>query len=168
MDLLSVHGGLIGWTIITFIVLLVVLKATAWPSILGALDEREKAIRESLKAAEKAKEDAVRISKEYEEMINKARHEAQEIINAGKSTAEKMKSEILAEAQTKSQNIIAKAKTEIEQEREKAKEEIRGVVVELTINTASKLISKVLDPKDHLALINQSIDEIKIGKVNEN
>jgi F-type H+-transporting ATPase subunit b len=40
MDLLTPHPGLIIWTIITFVVVLVVLKAKVWGPLLAALDER--------------------------------------------------------------------------------------------------------------------------------
>lgn len=168
MGLLEVHSGLTLWTIITFIVLLIVLSKTAWPAIVGALDEREKKIRESLDEADKAREEAVRISKEYDSMVAKARHEAQGIIEEGRKVAEKMKNEIVSDAQGQSSRMLEKAKIEIEQERDKAKDEIRDMVVELTISTTSKLLSKTLDSKDHINLINQSLDEIKAGMQNEN
>ena len=39
--MLEINPGLILWTIITFIILLVVLRAVAWKPLLGALTARE-------------------------------------------------------------------------------------------------------------------------------
>jgi F-type H+-transporting ATPase subunit b len=41
-SLLDVNPGLIIWTILTFLLLLIILKKIAWKPILTALDKREK------------------------------------------------------------------------------------------------------------------------------
>ena len=53
--MLTVQGGLLFWTIITFLILLVVLKKIAWKPILDALESREKEIKDALNAAEKSR-----------------------------------------------------------------------------------------------------------------
>jgi F-type H+-transporting ATPase subunit b len=40
--LLTPHAGLIVWTIVTFVIVLLVLKATVWKPLLGALEEHQK------------------------------------------------------------------------------------------------------------------------------
>ena len=55
--LLDPHVGLIIWTIITFLVVLFVLKKFAWPHLLAALDEREKRISDAIAAAEQARQE---------------------------------------------------------------------------------------------------------------
>jgi len=42
MDLITPSIGLIFWTSIVFIILLVILRAVAWKPILSAVQEREK------------------------------------------------------------------------------------------------------------------------------
>ena len=46
-SLLDVNPGLIFWTVITFVLLLLILKKMAWKPILSSLDERENFIKES-------------------------------------------------------------------------------------------------------------------------
>ena len=46
-SLLDVNRGLIFWTTITFIILLLILKKMAWKPILTSLNERENFIKES-------------------------------------------------------------------------------------------------------------------------
>ena len=57
MELVTPEIGLIFWTTIVFLLLLIVLKKYAWQPILAAVDERNKSIEETLKAADKAKEE---------------------------------------------------------------------------------------------------------------
>ncbi|MDP6038416.1 MAG: F0F1 ATP synthase subunit B, partial [Candidatus Latescibacteria bacterium] len=47
MDLLNPNSGLIIWTLITFVLVLLVLKKVAWGPLLSALDQRETNIREA-------------------------------------------------------------------------------------------------------------------------
>ena len=42
--MVEVHGGLLFWSVVTFLLLLVVLKKIAWGPILTALEDREKEI----------------------------------------------------------------------------------------------------------------------------
>ena len=62
--LLTPEPGLIIWTIITFLVVLVILSKTVWKPLLAALDERPRGNREQVITAVAA-EDPVRIYTEY-------------------------------------------------------------------------------------------------------
>ena len=59
--LLDVNPGLIFWTVITFILLLLILKKMAWKPILSSLNERENFIKESVERAETAKKESEEI-----------------------------------------------------------------------------------------------------------
>ncbi len=56
--------GLFLWTILTFLVLLVLLAKFAWKPLLTLLDRREEMIRLSLDDAEKAKQELQRLQQE--------------------------------------------------------------------------------------------------------
>ncbi|MEW6062201.1 MAG: F0F1 ATP synthase subunit B, partial [Bacteroidota bacterium] len=62
--MLDINPGLIIWTIITFVLLVIVLGKIAWKPLLQALESREKEIAEALHAAEQAKKDAERMMQE--------------------------------------------------------------------------------------------------------
>ena len=78
--LLDVNPGLIIWTLVTFVALLLILKKVAWKPILTALDQRENAIKESLEKAEKAKDEAQKILNENQASLAKAEDESRKII----------------------------------------------------------------------------------------
>jgi F-type H+-transporting ATPase subunit b len=158
--MLDVHGGLLAWTVITFVLLLVVLKVIAWKPILSALDAREKEIKDSLAAAELAKTKAEEVSNDYEVMIQKAQAEALKIISDGKSAGEKIKADIEDSAKQNANDIINNAKVQINAEREKAIKDIQSVVVEISIKAAEKVIVKNLDTDDNRKIINDTLDEI--------
>ena len=118
--MLEVHGGLLAWTVVTFLILLVILKKVAWGPILSALESREAEIRDALNSAAKAREDAEKASRDYEELVKKARAEAQQIVADGKAAGERVKNDIETAASGKADEIIEKAKAQIDVERVKA------------------------------------------------
>ena len=158
--MLEVHGGLLAWTVLTFVLLLVVLKKVAWGPILDALDARENEIKDALNAAEKAREEAERVSSDYEDSIRKAQAEAQQIISDAKTAGEKVKLDLEAIASVKADEIIEKAKAQIDAERVKVISEIKTVAVEISLSAAAKVIERNLDSDDNRKLVNEALEGI--------
>ena len=158
--MLEVHGGLLAWTVLTFVLLLVVLKKVAWGPILDALDARENEIKDALNAAEKAREEAERVSSDYEDSIRKAQAEAQQIISDAKTAGEKVKLDLETIANEKADEIIEKAKAQIDTERVRVISEIKMVAVEISLSAATKVIEKNLDSDDNRKLVNEALEVI--------
>jgi len=158
-NLLRFDTGLMIWTWITFIAVLVILGTKAWKPMIKALENRENFIRESLEEAHAARKEADKVALEYEEMISKARHEVQEIVAAGKETAERMKAEILNEAKDKSAGILKQAEVTISAERDKAIAQIRNQIVDISMAAAEKIIKKSLSQEDNVRLIEDALKD---------
>lgn len=152
--------GLIIWTIITFLVLLFILKKAAWKPILDLLHQREATIAGSLQRAEEAKSEAERLLKEHSEKIAKAEAESQRIIDEGRQLAEKIKENITVEAKAASDKIIKDAKDDIEKSRQAALESIRSEISNIAISAASKIISDNLNEKVDKKLVDKMIDNL--------
>jgi len=158
---LSFDPGLFMWTIVTFLIVLFILKWKAWGPLMDALDKREKDIREALSSAEKAREEADKVAEDYDKMIRKAQEESQQIVVESKATGERVRKEITETAEKEAREILAKAQVQISSEKEKALQEIRSVVVDLSIQAASKVIEKNLDSEDNRRIINDTIKGIE-------
>jgi F-type H+-transporting ATPase subunit b len=158
-NLLSFDTGLMVWTWITFLVVVVVLGWKAWRPMINALQKREDFIRESLAEAEEARKEAEKVARDYEEMVTKARQEAQAIVASGKETAERMKADILKESQEKAQAMISQAEAQISAERDKAILEIRGQIVDLSLMAAEKVLAKTVSKADNQRIIEDAIKE---------
>src|SRR5665213_79710 len=59
--LLSPNGGVMVWTLVIFIVLLLVLSKYAFKPITKAVEEREKALADAIEAAQRDRDDANRL-----------------------------------------------------------------------------------------------------------
>jgi len=153
--------GLFLWTILTFVVLLVLLAKFAWKPLLAMLDRREEMIRQSLDDAEKAKQELQRLQQESKEILSNARVEAQSILAKSRSEAEKLKGEIRQEAKVQADSILRDAEKQIQVETEKAITVIKNEVVDLSLLVASKLIKKNLSKEDNQSLIEESLKQVE-------
>jgi len=154
---LSFDPGLFMWTIVTFFIVLAILKWKAWGPLIDALDKREEDIRNALSSAEKAREEADKVAEDYEEMIRKAQAEAQKIVAESKAAGERVREEIKVTAEKEAGDILEKAQHQIQTEKEKAVQEIRSSVVEFSLQAAAKVIEKNLDSEDNRRLIKETV-----------
>ena len=152
--------GIFLWTIVTFLIVLFILKVKAWGPLVEALEKREKQVEDSLKATKKAIEEAERVSNDYEESIRKAQAKAQQIISDAKTTGEKVKLDLETVANKKADEIIEKAKAQIDTERVRVINEIKTVAIEISLSAAAKVIEKNLDSDDNRKLVKEALEDI--------
>lgn len=159
-SLIDVNPGLIIWTVITFVILLFVLKKVAWKPILTALDQREASIRESIERAEQAKAEAQKILDENNSNLAKAEDESRKLIEQGREYAEKMKNQILQEGKEQSKKIIDDAAAEIDRRKEAAFNELKNQIADIALLVAEKLLNEKLDPQTYKKITDKYINEI--------
>jgi F-type H+-transporting ATPase subunit b len=164
--MLDINPGLIIWTIITFVIVLAILRFTAWRPILAALAAREEKIRTSLEQAEQARDEAHRLLDENKRQQAQAEAQSQRIVEEGRALGDRLKSEIMEKARTASQQMIDQAKGEIQREKDVALKELRTEVADLAIMAAGKILETQLDPAKHRQLVDSAISSItKTGRV---
>jgi len=157
--------GLIIWTLISFIILLLLLWKVAYKPITKALKKREDTIRGSLEEAKKSRESAETLLGDYKKQLAQAREEAQKILSEGKMMGENVKKEIIQKAHEESNQIVKRAQEEIGFQKKKALMDLKERITDLTIMAASKVIEKSLDKKDHEQLLEEYIS--KVGELYE-
>ncbi|MGE5411311.1 MAG: F0F1 ATP synthase subunit B [Clostridiales bacterium] len=158
--LLDVNPGLIFWTGITFLILLFILKKVAWKPIIGALDERENFIKDSMQRAEVAKNEAERLLEENKANLARAEEEAQKVIAQGREFAEKLKAQILSESKAEAQKMIENASAEIKRKNVEAFESLKAEVAMIAVQAAEKILRENLDKEKQNNLVNKFIDEL--------
>ena len=158
--LLEAHTGTIIWTLITFAVVLVVLKAAVWKPLLQALDEREQKIRESLAAAEKARAESQANLDEQQRLLEQAHDEARSLVAQAREAAERVSHEIVAEARQEAEHTAEAMRREIESDRLAALDQLRREVAELAVRAASMIIDAELDNEKNRKLVDDMISRI--------
>jgi F-type H+-transporting ATPase subunit b len=149
--------GLFIWTILTFLVLLVLLSKFAWTPLLAALKERQDRISQSLDAAKHASEEGERLRRESAEIIRQAHVEAGSIVAASRADAERLREETKQKARTEAAAILAAAERQIQAEAVRARDEVRREAADLSVAIASKLIRRNISVEDNRALIDEMI-----------
>lgn len=161
--MLEINPGLIVWTIITFVIVLVILRATAWKPLLGALTAREEKIRSSLKDAQDAQQQARALLEENRKQLALAEEQSQRIIREGRDMGERLKAEILEKANASARSAVEQAREEIQREKESALTQLRSEVADLAIQAAGKILDANLDTAKQRALVDAVIRDINKG-----
>ncbi len=161
--LLRVDPGLLLWTIITFLVLVLILWKTAWKPIVEALDARAEKVRFEIDNAERSRQEAEKLLVQHKAMMDNAKAEATQIIVKGREEAELLKNEMMDKAHSEAKSIADRAKKEIEIAKEKALADIKREVVVLSTEIASKILSKNINPEDQKGLVEETLN--KMGTV---
>ena len=142
---LTVEGGLMFWTIVIFLLLLVVLKRFAWPAILGAVEAREQALERQLAEAARDREQAAALLAEHQKLIGDAKSQAHGIIVEARSVAEKDRALAIEKTRQEQEELLARARREIGAERDRAVAELRREAVDISLAAATRLIEKRMD-----------------------
>ena len=148
MDLVTPDIGLIFWTTVSFAILYFILAKFAWKPILGAVNEREKSIKDALSAAEMAKEEMASLKADNEKILNEAKLQRESLLKEAREIRSRIIADAESEATEKANKLIESAKTAIENEKSAAMKELNNTVVDLSLNIAEKLLSKELDNKE--------------------
>ena len=164
MDLVTPGFGLVFWTIISFLILLIVLRKLAWKPILGALSDREEGIQNALDAAEKAKLEMANLNADNERLLQEARAERETMMKEAREIKSKMISDAKEEAQAEANKTIANAQTAIESEKKAAISELKSTVATLSVDIAEKMVKGQLSDKSkQLELINSMLNDAKLN-----
>jgi F-type H+-transporting ATPase subunit b len=145
MNFLDIQAGPILWTILNFLILLLLLWKVAWKPILNALNAREQSINDALDRAETARHDAERILADNQKALQKADEEAQRVLRESREYSERVRSEAAAKAQEESRRLVEQAQQEIERSKQQALVELRGEVANLAVSGAERILNETLD-----------------------
>jgi F-type H+-transporting ATPase subunit b len=163
MDLVTPGFGLIFWTAITFIFLLIILRKFAWKPILGAVSEREEGIKNALNEADKARQEMENLKSDNELILKEARAEREALLKDARSIKDKMIADAKDDATNQANKIVEQAKASIESEKQAALTELRNQVAELSVGIAEKVIKEELSNKDkQIALIDKMLENTTI------
>ncbi|HEX5224803.1 MAG TPA: F0F1 ATP synthase subunit B [Solirubrobacteraceae bacterium] len=163
--LITPNVGLMIWTIVVFVISLLILRRLVFPRIGEALDNRAKAISGDLDAATHTREEAEKVLEEYRERLKEARAQSEEIVQRARQAADTHEQE----AKAKGQDILAEAakkgERDIEAATRRALDDIRKEIADLTILATEKVTRKTLDTADQRQLVEQALNELDFSGI---
>lgn len=142
MEGLGINPVLVIAQIISFTILLVVLKKFLYSRIQAALEERREAVKKTF--ADKAELEAKLVAFDHEraELQERARASVQEIISQAKKDATDLKRQMVDKAAAESEREFNQAKELISQEKIKAQKDIAVYLEDLNKSVITKLLSQ--------------------------
>ncbi len=145
--------GTIFWTSLTFLLLAFLLGKYAWRPLLGALDDRQRSIEDSLAKAKRERDEAARMLDEHKGLVAQAHRERAEAVAKGEQDAEKLKAEILEQARQQRDQLMKQTDQQIKAGIAQARDALRSTTADLAIRAAGKLLAKDLDDATHRRLV---------------
>ena len=158
--LISPNVGLMIWTLLLFLLSMIVLWRLAFPRITEALDRRQHAIEESIEHAERTREEADKLLQDYRERLRESRQQAEDILGRARKAAEAREHESLEEAKARRQQLLEQTRRDIEAETKRAISEIRREVADLTVMATERVTRKTLTEEDQRRLVEEALSEL--------
>ena len=164
MELIKPDFGLVFWMLISFGMVLLILRTFAWRPILNALKDREKTIQERLDVARKAKKELAEIEFGNERIIALAKTERHNMLKDAQETKNRIIEEAKEEARKEANKILQQSKQRIEEQKKEAEAQIKNQIANLSLDIAEKVIKEKLSgDQKQKEYINTLVDEITIN-----
>jgi len=161
---LSPFAGNVGnalWTLIIFVIVVVVLGKFAWGPVLSLLQQREQFIHKSLSDAKRDRDEAEARLRDYAAKLQSAQAEAVAIIDDARKDAERLREELKQRARTEADTMLKNAERQIELQTSRAVQQIRQEAVDLSVSIASKLLQRNITKEDNEKLIADALKQIE-------
>ena len=161
---LVVNGGLMIWTIVVFVLLLVILRKFAWPVILGAVRAREQALEQQIAEAEKNRAESAALLEQHKKLLAEARTQGQTLLVEAKAVAEKERAAAMERTRQEQAELLERARRDITAEKERAILELKREAVDLSLAAASRLIGERMNNETDRRLVESYLSSLEGGK----
>jgi F-type H+-transporting ATPase subunit b len=163
-ELIEPGLGIVVWTTLSFLILMVVLRKYAWKPILDAVEERDQKIAQALSDAEKARKEVGSLAGERERILAEVRDEKNRILADAAKTRDFIVSEAKAKATEEASRIIESAREVIHNERNSAIIEVRNMAAKIALEVAEKVLGRhFADQGRQEEFVRSEMDKIKLN-----
>lgn len=163
-SLITPDPGLALWSLMIFVILMLLLAKFAFRPILQSLKDRQTSIETALNAANRAKEEMSQLQAKNEELLKQAKEERNQMLIEAKEISNKMIEEAREKAKVEYARLIDNARSDFEAEKTSAIMQVKNEAGKLAVEIAEKLIRKELSDKSaQQNLINTLVNEAKLN-----
>lgn len=132
-----------------------------WPSIIAAIEDRQKKIAEGLAAAERGEKSLAEAKTSANDIIKEAHSRAAKIVEQANRRSVEMAEEARGVASAEAERLISSARQEAALESTRAREELRKEAATLAVFGATKLLGREIDARAHAELLDKLALEIE-------
>jgi F-type H+-transporting ATPase subunit b len=149
------------WTLVVFLVLFILLRATAWKRIRAGLEKREGGIREAIEDARRSRDEAQRVRQEIEQELKKVPDKVIAIMDDARREGQRLTEDMTTKARAEIQGERERLRREIETARDQALHELWNQTAQLATLVSAKAIRRELSPDDHRRLVDEALAELR-------
>jgi ATP synthase F0 subunit b len=154
------------WEFIVELVALVVIVYVLWryvrPRISGIIRNQQETIQKQVESAKAARERLQAAELKYQEAIAESRTEAAKIRDASRADAQRIVEEMREHAQREVERIKQRGQEDLETQRLQVIRELRARIGELTVTTATELVTQHLsDDRRRSSTVDRLLDELE-------
>lgn len=142
------------WTVLAFVVLLIVLGKFAWKPILKGLKDREEHIKEQIESAESSR-------KQAEEMREDIEQRRMQILQEAADRAQQHEQELIDAAHRKVSDLRHQATQDIEKAHAVAVDQLWEQAGDIMLLLGKKVLGRTIADEDNRQLIHDAINELK-------
>ncbi len=146
--------------IISFLILLFVLRIFFWNKFLKLLDARSERIKSEMQAIADAKKETENLKQDYERKMAVIDATCREKIQQASYEAQKLAEEITRAAHQESQKIIEITRQNIKYEITQAQAELKDQLIDFVVDTTGKVLEKKLSGDDDRKIVEKLIQEM--------
>lgn len=153
-------GDLAIWSLVTFVVYLIVLKKAAWGPLIQGLDQRESKMKQQIADAESARVKAEAMLAEHAKKLEAVQDEVKAILAEARRDAEYTKQDIVAAANKEAEATRKRAVEDIEHARDVAMKELFDFVSGKVILASEQVLGRALSNDDQNRLVQEALNQI--------
>lgn len=143
--------------LISFVIVLLVLRKFVFGKLINTLEARQKAVDDSLKNAAETEEKLKNAEKTIAGMLSDARSESEALVAAGHKEAAQMVEAAESKAAKRAEHIVAEAKASMDVELGKAREALKKETALLVAAATEQIIGEKLDATKDAKLIDAAL-----------
>lgn len=164
MGLVMPDFGLLFWMVVSFSLLVWLMKKFAWKPILQSLTAREDSIEKALHSAELAKHEMIKLQAGNEKLLKEAILERERIVKEARDLKDSIVRDAKNQAVLEAAKVLEEAKSSIARERAEAVNEMKSVISSFSLEIAEKILKEQLsDNKKQKDLVNNYLENIKLN-----
>lgn len=147
--------------IVNFGILIFLLNRFLYRPILKIVEQRNKKIEDSLKAAEATLKEKEKINELKKLAVAEAEKEAVKIVEAAKHQADLSGKQILSEAQAEAEAAVTKKMELLADKLSQEEIRLQGRVADLVIKTTRQVLKSSLGKEEQKRIVDRQIKELK-------
>ena len=147
--------------ILSFFLLLFLLRLFTWKKVLSLLDQRREKIRSEFERIEESKLEISRLKNEYASKIAAIQEEAEIKIKEAIEEGRKINAQMRKQAHEEAQDIINDARKQVKHEVSQVQEKLKDRIVDIALGAARSVIQEKLTEDGDRKIVENFIKEME-------